>query len=89
MEGLDEANGNGYIASLLSDKNLSGRNFGDKIGYGFQFDVKTDLIDESAAYDLQMLNKIKALVRSRIASAPASDKPHYQAILTMLKVLDK
>lgn len=94
MESLDEANGNGYIASLLSDKNhgdknLSGRNFGDKIGYGFQFDVKTDLIDESAAYDLQMLNKIKALVRSRIASAPASDKPHYQAILTMLKVLDK
>lgn len=94
MESLDEANGNGYIASLLSDKNhddknLSGRNFGDKIGYGFQFDVKTDLIDESAAYDLQMLNKIKALVRSRIASAPASDNPHYQAILTMLKVLDK
>ena len=51
--------------------------------------MKTDLIDESAAYNLQMLSKIKALVRSRIASAPASDKPHYQAILTMLKVLDK
>lgn len=84
LEALEDENGKGFIASLLSQKN-----FGDKVGYGFQYTVKTDLIDESAAYNLMMLNKIKALIKGRMASASANDKPHYQALLVMLKSLDK
>lgn len=84
LQRIDDINGNGYVASLLHEKS-----FGDKVGYGFQFDVKTDLIDESAAYNLIMLNKIKTLIKSRVASASANDKPHYEALLVMLKSLDK
>lgn len=84
LETLEEEKGKGFVASLLSQKS-----FGDKIGYGFQYAVKTDLIDESAAYNLIMLNKIKTLIKGHIASASANDKPHYQALLVMLKSLDK
>lgn len=84
LEALEDENGKGFVASLLSQKS-----FGDKVGYGFQYAVKTDLIDESAAYNLMMLNKIKTLIKGRMASASANDKPHYQALLVMLKSLDK
>ena len=86
LERIEDEKGIGYVASLL---NGGERGFGDKVGYGFQYEVKTDLIDESAAYNLIMLNKIKALVKSRVASASANDKPHYQALLVMLKSVDK
>ena len=84
LERIEESKGKGFVASLLA-----GKNFGDKVGYGFQYQVKTDLIDESAAYNLIMLNKIKTLLKSRMASASANDKPHYQALMVMLKSLDK
>lgn len=84
LERIEESKGKGFVASLLA-----GNSFGDKIGYGFQYQVKTDLIDESAAYNLIMLNKIKVLVKSRMSSASANDKPHYQALMVMLKSLDK
>lgn len=97
LERLDEEKGQGFVASLLQGDRmrvlgtdvLGEKSFGDKIGYGFQYTVKTDLIDESAAYNLMMINKIKALVKSRVATASANDCPHYQAILLMLKSLDK
>ncbi len=84
LERVEEREGKGLIASLLS-----GKSFGDKIGYGFQYAVKTDLIDESAAYNLVMLNKIKTLVKNRISSASANDRPHYLALLVMLKSVEK
>ncbi len=86
LERVEEENGNGVVASLL---NGGEKSFGDKIGYGFQYEVKTDLIDESVAYNLIMLNKIKELVKNRVVSASGNDKPHYQALLVILKSLEK
>lgn len=92
MQAIDDEQGQGTVARMLqratrgTDASVS---FGDKIGYGFQYTVNTDLIDESAAYNLVMLNKIKTLVARRLASASAADKPHYQAIMAQLKSIDK
>lgn len=74
---FEAENGHGSIASNL----FSPAKFGDKSDMGFQNEVKTNNIDESAALHIAMLKKVKALVKSRLASANADDRAHYQAIL--------
>jgi len=74
---FEERNGHGCIASDL----LRPVEFGDKSDMGFQGEVKTGNIDESAALHIAMLKKVKTLVKSRLASANANDRAHYQAIL--------
>lgn len=74
---FEARNGYGRIASDM----LRPVKFGDKSDMGFQNEVKTNLIDESAALHIAMLKKVKALVKSRLASANINDRAHYQAIL--------
>jgi hypothetical protein len=78
---VEEEQGNGTIAGCLFG---SERMFGDQSDYGFQGEVGTDQLDESAAYQLMMAEKIERLLKSKIGSASADDKAHYQQLLLMI-----
>ena len=50
-------------------------------GYGWQNWVRSTAIDESAIYYYETATKIASLLQRRVASANATDKPHYEAML--------
>ena len=80
---VEEENGRGYITTLLEQP----RQFGDKSDFGLQPEVNTDAIDESVAYRAMMIDKIEALVKTRLISAHPNDKAHYKSILLIIKSL--
>lgn len=80
----EEEYGRGYVSTLLPPCE-----FGDKGDYAFQNEVKTDIIDESLAYSINFLTKAKRLFTSRLGSCTAADKPHYQAMLAIVKAVEK
>lgn len=58
-------------------------------GYKWQKKLEIEDIDESESCYITMINKIKTLLESRIASANRIDREHYQAILFKIKTLKK
>ncbi|WP_059025849.1 zinc-dependent metalloprotease [Gabonibacter massiliensis] len=63
--------------------------FGDVYGYGWQREVRIDNIDETGAYNTALMEKMISLLKSRIPSANAADKAHYQSILLSLEAVKK
>ena len=85
LRALEEERGQGYVASWLSRY----KQFGDKGDYGWQSEVKTDQIDESGAYYVDMLEKIERLIKSKMTSVNAADRVHYRSILLIIDSLKK
>ena len=85
LRALEEERGQGYVASWLSRY----KQFGDKGDYGWQSEIKTIQIDESGAYNADMLEKIERLIKAKILSANAADKIHYRSILLIIDSLKK
>ena len=85
LRALEEERGQGYVASWLSKH----KQFGDKGDYGWQSEVKTDQIDESGAYYVDMLEKIERLIKSKMTSVNAADRVHYRSILLIIDSLKK
>lgn len=48
-----------------------------------------DNIDETGAYNTALMEKMISLLKSRIPSANAADKAHYQSILLSLEAVKK
>ena len=54
-------------------------------GYGNQRPLDVSTIDERAGYFADMMNKVERLVKSRLSSANAADRAHYQSILLQIE----
>ncbi|WP_018338906.1 zinc-dependent metalloprotease [Butyricimonas synergistica] len=85
LRALEEEYGKGYVAACMQKKHQ----FGDTGDYGWQKEVNVGAIDESAAYCAAMLKKIEQLVKTKVSTANASDKIHYQSILLMIEAQKK
>lgn len=58
-------------------------------GYGSQAPIDITAIDERTGFYYNMLEKVTRLVKSRVNTANAMDKAHYQSILVMLEAAKK
>ena len=81
LKRFEAQHGVGVIASQL----IANRVAASSDPYGWQKEVKVDLIDETLGYNIAMLEKIQKLVQSRLAGANAADRAHYQGILLQVK----
>lgn len=80
---IEKRYGKGVVASVL----LSNR-FGENSGL-FQQNVFVDNISELYGYNIFYLKKVCALIKSKISSAHADDKAHYEGMLMRIeKVLE-
>ena len=72
LQELEEQYGKGTVAaSLLTEE------FGES-RYPFQRGLKIDNVSEIESYSQSMIAKINTLMRSRMNSAPANDRAHYE-----------
>lgn len=79
---IDAQQGSGTVAKAMMDNQKQFGSYGD-FAYQSQVDIST--INESMAYYYSMLKKAETLIKSKIATASSEDKPHYQAMLLMIK----
>ena len=84
LKAFEAEHGQGLIANQIAMYNVLGPS-----PYGWQKEVKVEVIDETLGYNVDMLNKIQKLIESRLASANAADRAHYQSILVLVKALKK
>lgn len=63
--------------------------FGDTYGYGFQREVDAGFYDETGVFYASLCSRLESLLKSRVASAHKDDRAHYQALLLMLKAMQK
>ena len=84
LQAFEAKHGKGIIATQMAQNNIF-----EPSPYGWQQEVKTEVIDESLGYNASMLSKIQKLVESRISNANAADRAHYQAILIQIKATMK
>lgn len=84
LQAFETKHGKGLIACQMAENTIF-----EPSPYGWQREVKTEVLDETLGYNASMLEKIQKLVESRIPGANATDKVHYQAILLQIKVTMK
>lgn len=90
LYGLDESGVMEKYADMFrqlkkdqTEKVLEHVSFGH--GYGNQKPLDISVIDERAGFFVDMTSKIERLVKTRLTSANATDRAHYQSILLMIE----
>lgn len=79
---------NGYATPNIEDYTLLSPQFGQNPPVLQEIEV--GLLDERPVYFLQQLKRCKVMLEKTIVTAPASDKPHYRAMLLMAtKLLER
>ena len=78
LKEVEQREGKAYLVGLMKQTGFG-------YGYGWQNWVRSTAIDESAVYYYETATKIASLLQRRVASANATDKPHYQAMLFAVK----
>ena len=74
LKEVEQREGKAYLVELMKQTSFG-------YGYGWQNWVRSTAIDESAIYYYETATKIASLLQRRVASANATDKPHYEAML--------
>lgn len=86
-EGLKPIGGNrlGFLYPRVLGCEEHGYEFGS--GYGWQAPVSTEFINESYAYYLRMMGKVKIMLEQKMDTLPLVDRAHYEAMLFAVQQL--